>query len=219
MKEWAYKIFEVNSNTSNRWYPMEGMRGLAVVLVFFVHYHSVIGEYSVKNSFGYLISSYFGAVGHTGVDLFFVLSGYLIYSVLIKKKVNLKDFYKKRIFRIYPTFTAVFVLYLLLSIIFKQENKFSNLSAIDSFIYIAKNFFLLPGIFSIKPIITVAWSLSYEIFFYLTTPIVLSVFRVCQANCVSAFSIDQIQRHPVFAEHHLECLERRFPVVNHLPVT
>lgn len=178
MKEWAHKTFEVNSNTSNRWYSMEGMRGLAVILVFFVHYHSVIGEYSVKDSFGYIISSYFGAVGHTGVDLFFVLSGYLIYGALIRKKVNLKIFYKKRIFRIYPTFTAVLILYLLVSIIFKQESKFGNLSAIDSFIYIVKNFFLLPGIFSIKPIITVAWSLSYEIFYYLATPIIISVLRM-----------------------------------------
>lgn len=42
---------------------------------------------------------------------------------------------------------------------------------------------------------------------------------VCQANCVSVFLVDQIQRHPVFAEHHLKSLKRRLPVVNHLPVT
>ena len=41
---------------------------------------------------------------------------------------------------------------------------------------------------------------------------------VCQTNCVSATSVGQVQRHPVFAEHHLERLQRRLPVVDHLPV-
>jgi peptidoglycan/LPS O-acetylase OafA/YrhL len=35
---------------------------------------------------------------------------------------------------------------------------------------------LLPGIFSIPPVITVAWSLSYEIFFYLAIPLLVSLF-------------------------------------------
>ena len=41
---------------------------------------------------------------------------------------------------------------------------------------------------------------------------------VCQINCVSAVSVHQVQRHPVLAEHYLKRLERRFPVMNHLPV-
>jgi len=116
--------------------------------------------------------------GSTGVDLFFVLSGYLIYGALIKKDVDLKSFYRKRINRIYPTFTFVFILYIFLSYFFQSENKIPNNGIYGASIYILQNFFLLPGIFNIKPIITVAWSLSYEIFYYLIIPILIMSLKL-----------------------------------------
>ena len=42
--------------------------------------------------------------------------------------------------------------------------------------------YLLPGMFHIKPIITVSWSLSYEIFYYLSLPILISLLRIKSWN-------------------------------------
>jgi peptidoglycan/LPS O-acetylase OafA/YrhL len=151
---------------------MEGMRGLAVLLVFFVHFHALFGSYVDTQSWVYTVSRFLGVVGHTGVDLFFVVSGYLIYGALVRRPVGYLKFMKRRIQRIFPAFIAVFLVYLGLSVVFPQENKIHG-TFFEATTYILANFLLLPGIFRITPIITVAWSLSYEFFFYVTIPILV----------------------------------------------
>jgi peptidoglycan/LPS O-acetylase OafA/YrhL len=112
-------------------------------------------------------------VGQSGVDLFFVLSGYLIYGTVIAKRVDYLRFMKRRVQRIYPTFLTVFVIYLVLSFVFPTENKIPK-DPEKGALYVLQNLFLLPGLFDIRPIITVAWSLSYEFFFYLLIPILVA---------------------------------------------
>ncbi len=164
-------LYEVDGSRS-RIVSMEGMRGLAVLLVFFVHFDVLFNPYVQGIPSLLAISRGLGTIGHSGVDLFFVLSGYLIYGALLRKKVSYSRFIGRRIERIYPTFVGVFCLYLLLSPLFPSENKIHG-PVFAAGIYLAENFFLLPGIFSIKPLITVAWSLSYEFFFYLTIPLLV----------------------------------------------
>lgn len=159
---------------SARILTMEGMRGLAVILVFFVHYHALFGKQLAGNSLTFRLSSFLECIGHSGVDLFFVLSGYLIYSILMKGRVDVSKFITRRVKRIYPTFLAVFAIYLVLSAIFPNENKIpAGVTAAG--VYLLQNLLLLPGMFEIRPLITVTWSLSYEFFFYLTLPLVMAV--------------------------------------------
>src|ERR1700682_2659244 len=108
---------------SNLLLSMEGMRGLAVLLVFFVHFHALFGSYVDTQSWVYAASRFLGVVGHTGVDLFFVLSGYLIYGVLMRKPVGYLKFMRRRVQRIFPAFMTVFLVYLGLSIVFSKENR------------------------------------------------------------------------------------------------
>ena len=163
-------LYEVSGG--HRLTAMEGLRGFAVLLVFFVHAHALFGQYAVSQPLLAWNSEFWGDVGNTGVDLFFVLIGYLIYGALIRRKVSYLKFLRRRVERIYPTFLAVYCIYLLLSAFFPSENKIHG-SFLSDGIYILENALLLPGIFSIKPILTVAWSLSYEFFFYLLLPIVV----------------------------------------------
>ena len=81
----------------------------------------------------------------------------------------------RRIARIYPAFIVVFAAYLILSFAFPSENKIPT-DATEGMIYLAQNFLLLPGIFPIDPMITVAWSLSYEMFYYLAIPLFIFLF-------------------------------------------
>jgi exopolysaccharide production protein ExoZ len=48
----------------------------------------------------------------------------------------------------------------------------------DIFLYLIGNILLLPGIFDIIPIITVSWSLSYEAFYYIITPMMVLLFSM-----------------------------------------
>lgn len=168
-------IYELGGTANtNRNLPLEGLRGLAVFLVFLVHYHSLFHPWVSHDSSTYSISSFLFSIGHSGVDLFFVLSGYLIYSSVIRKHIDHKSFLRRRIQRIYPTFLCVLAIYLVLSGIFPRESKIPA-ETLAALIYLAENVLLLPGILNIEPIITVSWSLSYEFFYYLAIPLLVAL--------------------------------------------
>lgn len=168
------KTYEVGGNSPNRIIPMEGLRGFAVILVFFVHYHALFAGQLAAGSLTFKVSKFLEANGNSGVDLFFVLSGYLIYGAVIKK-FDFGKFLYRRAERIYPTFLVVFVIYLTVSFLSPENSKIPADTA-KAVIYILENLFLLPGIFDITPLITVAWSLSYEFFYYLVLPVVVLAF-------------------------------------------
>jgi exopolysaccharide production protein ExoZ len=169
-------IYETSANP-HRMLSMEGVRGLAIVLVFFVHYHSLFSFYLDPRSWTYRVSLFSAGAGHAGVDLFFVISGYLIYGVVMHNPKGYMRFIRRRIERIYPTFITVLVLQLILSVVFPEKSRVPTqcLAAVE---YVLMNAALLPGILRIKAIITVAWSLSYELFFYLTIPLLVRFLRM-----------------------------------------
>lgn len=163
---------------------MEGLRGLAVLLVFFVHYVSLSKPWlppadSEFNQLFIAFTHWLHNFGNVGVDLFFVLSGYLIYGTVIKKPQPYLGFMRRRIERLYPTFTLVFLLYLLLSWLFPAQNKIPA-ELWPAVLYLCQNFLLLPGVFPIEPLISVAWSLSFEIMFYLLIPLLVAIARLRQ---------------------------------------
>lgn len=160
------------TDKSNRFPSMEGIRGLAILLVFCVHYHTLFSPYLNPKSLSFRVSELGWGMGQSGVDLFFVLSGYLIYGAVIRKPTSYWKFMRRRVERIYPTFLAVFALYLFLCAALPGVSKLPS-GAWHTTIYILQNLALLPGIFAITPLITVAWSLSYEFFFYFTIPLLV----------------------------------------------
>lgn len=157
--------------------PMEGLRGFAVILVFLVHFVTLIKPWSSSSAPFNVFATALHTIGNAGVDLFFVLSGYLIYGSLISRRQQFMSFMSRRIERIYPTFCAVFTIYIILSYFFPAENKIPEAMG-DGVVYLIKNFLLLPGIFHSEPMIAVAWSLSYEMFYYLTIPLLVTLFRL-----------------------------------------
>jgi exopolysaccharide production protein ExoZ len=148
------------------------MRGYAVFLVFLVHHHTIFGSYLQPDSFLFHVSRFLHTIGNSGVDLFFVLSGYLIYGHLARSAPPYRSFIGRRIRRIYPTFLVVFGCYVLLSYLLPAYSKLPK-GAVEQAVYLTANLLLLPGIFRIEPLITVAWSLSYEFLFYLSIPLIL----------------------------------------------
>lgn len=155
---------------------MEGIRGFAVFLVFLVHYVTLVTPWIDEESVTYAISAQLISLGNVGVDLFFVLSGYLIYGMLITKEKPFLNYLRRRIQRIYPVFTVVFLIYLALSWAFPAESKIP--AGWEGVLFVMQNYVLLPGLFDVKAIITVAWSLSYEFFYYLVMPLIIAVFRL-----------------------------------------
>lgn len=110
--------------------------------------------------------------GWTGVDLFFVLSGYLIASPLFlkiasSKKIPLKQFFLKRFFRIIPAYGVVVAVYFCLPSVHERE----ALAPIWKYLTFTQNIGLdlrTQGTFSH------AWSLCIEEQFYLLLPLLLA---------------------------------------------
>lgn len=82
--------------STNRNLHFDGWRGMAIVMVLISHFLTIPGFYS----------------GKFGVASFFVLSGALMSNILFVKKTPLAQFYKRRISRILPVFSFMFLLYI-----------------------------------------------------------------------------------------------------------
>jgi peptidoglycan/LPS O-acetylase OafA/YrhL len=160
---------------------MEGLRGCAVLLVFLVHYVASIKPWIAQDAELLAFATALGKIGNSGVDLFFVLSGYLIYGSVATRYQPYLSFLARRIERIYPAFTATFAVYIGLSLVFPAENKIPS-PATDGALYLLQNFLLLPGLLPIRPMITVAWSLSYEMLYYLLLPLLVAALRLRQRS-------------------------------------
>src|SRR6516164_1060933 len=107
----AASLFEVGDR-QDRVASLEGLRGLAILLVFLCHYYDIIwrdlpSQSRAFSKFGLLLVG----AGGTGVDLFFVLSGFLIYGAVCSPRFNARRFIVRRAVRIYPAFLAVLLLY------------------------------------------------------------------------------------------------------------
>ncbi|SEN95180.1 acyltransferase [Paenibacillus sp. OV219] len=137
---------------------LDFIRSIAIFLVLFCH---ALGfffmQYHNFNPLNYV-------TGYLGVELFFVLSGFLIGRILLKDIVEngslsgLKQFYLRRWFRTLPLYYfTVFATYWLVS----KDMDFSNLVFLQNFN--EQHLSFLP----------ISWSLSIEEWFYLLIPIPL----------------------------------------------
>lgn len=141
---------------------LDHLRALAIITVLFYHYRMFKHPEWLDKIMGF---------GWTGVDLFFVLSGYLISSQLFaniaaEKPISLPEFFIKRFFRIIPAYLVVLAIYFLIPAFHEKE----ALPPLWKFLTFTQNFN-----FDIKNFGTFShvWSLCVEEHFYLLFPLVL----------------------------------------------
>jgi len=137
--------------------------------------------------FHFLPTVVFFKGGFTGVDIFFVISGFVItHSLLVsknEKRFSLLSFYKARIVRLFPSLiiviSAVILFYWLL---LSREQYRSLVTAVLSAITYTSNLLYMHQVnyfdpeASTKPLLHL-WSLGIEEQFYLIWPLIILVFR------------------------------------------
>jgi peptidoglycan/LPS O-acetylase OafA/YrhL len=156
-------IKETPLSLAQKKYPsLNGLRAVSIIMVVISH---LVMLY--PSNFGWL-----SFLGPLGVNIFFVISGFLITTLCIKEKVetstiSLKNFYLRRAFRILPVAYLYILILAVLNFIFKL-----NMASAG---FIAAIFFLADLSFSRRTNfnwdVSHYWSLSVEEQFYLFFPV------------------------------------------------
>ena len=137
---------------------LDGLRGIAILVVCFYHWK---------------VPGFIG--GYFGVDIFFVLSGYLITTILLGEHnktgcISYRNFYYRRFLRLFPALCFLLFVYAVLALFTAHPARHYTGIAI-AFFYLS-NWSLALGIFDPGEV-GHTWSLSVEEQFYLLWPVTL----------------------------------------------
>ncbi len=157
-------------NERKLYFPnLNSVRAIAAFMVIIFHIELIKSEFGIKNFLGY---THMG--GDLGVILFFVLSGFLITYLLLEEekltnKISLKNFYIRRVLRIWPLyfFIVISCLFILPYILFIYEPAYHANPIIQSrFKLVPLYFFFLgnviTGLYSHVNFARPTWSVSVE---------------------------------------------------------
>ena len=153
------------NNTIRYRSDIDGLRALSVFAVILYH-----AEIKIKDF--YILKG-----GFIGVDIFFIISGYLITKILLEKKVSLLQFFEKRIRRILPMLLFILTATSAFSWFYLLPDHFIDLaySCLTSMLFLSNIFFWLSGEqyaaqSSMYLPLLHTWSLSVEGQYYVLYP-------------------------------------------------
>lgn len=142
--------------------PLHGLRGVASIMVLLAHVSFGYYDHFYRSSAGLgAVVPYVANFGTFGVELFFVISGYVISASCLK--YDPLAFAGRRLMRIYPVFAAFTLLYFVLNSFAHYEPArmgigplLANLTFLDLFL-------------GTVPLTPNAWSITFEIWYYIAT--------------------------------------------------
>ncbi len=160
------------------YYPfMDGFRGLAIIWVILHHGDYLLAwDYFLPNQL--LFFHHIARIGFLGVDIFFVISGFLITGILINdlnQQIRLKRFYLRRFFKIAPQYFLLLAVGIVLTALTPNiRQELSQQTVVISHFLFFQNY---VGPLSL---LTHTWSLAIEEHFYLLFPLILQ--GICLAT-------------------------------------
>lgn len=142
-------------------YNLQILRAFAAINVVIFHIISTSTFYGYEPYY----LSLFRGWGANGVDIFFVLSGFVMLHSQLQKRRSPWNFFKFRVIRIAPIYWFV-TLIALLAYLLIPSSTFN--SSVPSISHILESLFFVSGAISGKdPIVVVGWTLEWEMLFYL----------------------------------------------------
>jgi peptidoglycan/LPS O-acetylase OafA/YrhL len=147
---------------------LDGIRAVAALMVMMFHFIGHRGESQRI--------MHYAVIGQTGVDLFFVLSGFLITRILMRSKNDehyFRTFYTRRVLRIFPLYFLFLIIFFFLLPPLLSQPIPSFHSQIWTWLYLQNIPATFPGFQSSGP--DHFWSLAVEEHFYLIWPLMVIV--------------------------------------------
>lgn len=144
-------------------YSLQYLRGVAALLVVLYHSRGELNDIYAQKNLGNILFNY----GYIGVDLFFMISGFVI-MLSTEKDSSVRSFIVKRLFRLYPVYL---VCLLLCALIFTKP---IDINYLKSLFFINLNYEKSAPWFGYS-VISTAWTLTYEIIFYCIFSIAMKI--------------------------------------------
>jgi len=138
-------------------FNVQVLRGIAATLVVWVHTQELIT--------GDVLPHWLRSFGYGGVDLFFVISGFIMVRTTQYKDIRPLAFFRKRIFRVAPLYYCATFLVVAMSIAMPELMKSTQPEfgqTLKSLLFVP--FEKTPG--RVYPVYYLGWTLNYEMFFY-----------------------------------------------------
>ena len=157
------------------------LRALAAFLVVFVHLEALLATIGVR------------PFGYGGVDLFFVISGFIMVYVTKGKSTTAVDFMRQRILRVAPIYWAITLAVFLLAVVKPDLLQTTKANWAD----LLRSLFFIPyqrADHTVRPFLFVGWTLNYEMFFYVVFSVALMAGRYlrgiwCAMAALAAFVV------------------------------
>ncbi len=175
---------DISRNRAPRYRPaLDGLRGISILAV--LAFHQQIGQ-----------GPDWAPGGFIGVDVFFVLSGYLITTILIREysatqRITLRNFWARRARRLLPALAVLTGVASVWSVVFANTQQRATLRAsmLATVLYV-QNYWQFVGSGIRSSPIGPTWSLSLEEQFYVVWPLLLIVaLRLTHGNPTKVFRI------------------------------
>ena len=141
--------------SSNRLVEVDALRGMAALAVVLFHYTTRFGELFTTGA----TPTVSFPLGHYGVNLFFIISGFVIFMTL-EKTARPMDFVVSRFSRLFPAYwAAIFLTYLICHVLGLPGKLVGFGTALA-------NMLMLHSLFGVPHVDGVYWTLEVELLFY-----------------------------------------------------
>lgn len=165
-------------NTSMQLVTIQYLRAVAALMVVIYHLQPQLQRMEGFWQPGYWMMS--------GVDIFFVISGFIMWWTTRDAEIRPGRFMKRRILRIVPIYWALTLLYVVVLLVAPSLMQTGGLDlrhAISSFLFIPA---IHPVLGEPLPLVTPGWTLNYEMFFYVIFALCLLLPRQVQHYAITA---------------------------------
>lgn len=163
---------------NNKILSIHNLRGIAGIFVVFFHFRSYLNGVYVQQDFGQML---FGSAAF-GVDLFFMISGFII-ALSTRNRTSNLVFALRRFFRIYPAFFVVFTIGV---ITVYQYNPSENL--VRAFLFMHRDYAQDSPGFGYN-VLGPAWTLTYELYFYAVFALAMAISHKYRTTLTSCFLV------------------------------
>jgi len=172
--------------TAERLQQMDGLRGIAMLFVFLGHFAMVWTKSVHPGGAAGVFLRLVDADATFGSSLFMLLSGFFAYGSLARGKKSFGEFLRGRIWRLYPLYLIMTFVYVLGSLVFPKMSKLPADPHVAT-LFILQTLLFLPGLLHVKPLMDVAWTLSFVILFYFVEGAVARLFKLWGISRLSRF--------------------------------